>query len=211
MFYVTEPSKSLRMGDVVQGFVIAFPKVDTPDNQLIETYSVTLNHPKYAAILTPCCSIENKEVLLAPLKKLKRSFYDNEYFYEDMTRINKMMSPKESMSATKWSSLGDDELRRRFNGDLTSLTYAFKEIFIYDHHGLLEQYDLKHGNNCISCGFYMISFRDITRIECSAITRNIENCPGFKLLEIAATARRDLREKMADYFGRPANEDIELL
>jgi len=191
----------------VQGFVLASPRVDNPEIQPVCEYEIAMQHPKYAAVITPCCSIENREILLAPLEEIQKVFYSNPYLERDMTRINRMMTPRNSVSAEVWEKMGHEGQVSRFGTDLDSPVYAWLEYFIYDQNDLLGTYDLSVRKVNIKCGYYMISFKNIARVECKAITRENENDSSFKRLEMNVGVRKELRDKLAYYFGRVPVED----
>ena len=93
-FYVDIPSKALRFGDVVRGFTAATPTIDKPSVSVIQDYSLKIINPSYLAILSPCCSISDKMISLAPLVLIPGKLFRNPYFSEDLTNINREMQPQ---------------------------------------------------------------------------------------------------------------------
>jgi hypothetical protein len=210
MFYESEPNRALRFGDILQGFVLVESNIlDLNDRRRFE---ISVDTPSYCVVITPCCSIGNKELSITPLKQLWPSFYDNQYFVEDFTRINRTMKPEEAVSAEIWSKFPQEEKERRL---LEKEGYAVKEAFIYEQHDLLPNYDLVLFKNkmkkTVNTNYYMIDYRDIKKIHCDRINSAKDSPYYLKILELTVQTRRDLRQKIGEYFNRVAPEDSLLL
>jgi len=79
MFYLeaSEMEAILRFGDVIQGFPICFSVIDKPSHE--SDFHITVSAPSYAVVLSPCCSIKDKVLSLAPLKQLENKIFVNPY------------------------------------------------------------------------------------------------------------------------------------
>lgn len=205
-FYETPPSDALRLGDVVRGVVFAGPCFKDAKNSPQRHFSVNIEHPDFTVILTPCCSIAGGEIVVAPLRPIRPNFLNNPYWTEDLTRLNRVMKPKLTVSAEKWSGMPDEEKMMRWPGGWETEDYTVLDAFIYAPDAQLPGYRLptqKDGAPEIKT--YMISFRDITKVMCEGIQRNRHNL--FKLLELSVFVREELRQKLSLYYGRVPEED----
>jgi len=209
-FYTSSPADCLRLGDVVSGFPIATPKSDrlvegegTPRNLII-----SVDRPKYLVVMTPCCSIEKGAVVLAPLGKLHHGFFQNPYFAEDFTRLNRKVPPKNSLPPLAWENLSPEEKAARLNEDAG---YVLLEYFVYEPHGFLPRYRVKKDKTEWETGHYMVDFKTMYRFECKMIRRENQNTrvpEGCnKLLQLTAPARNELRHKFTYFFSRIPEED----
>jgi hypothetical protein len=158
MFYERTPQKTLRFGDIVRGYVAGTPAVDEPNlNPIKSIYTLKLSFPVYYAIMTPCCSIGEGTISLAPLLPVKYMFFKNPYFVQDLTNINRVMSPEQAVAPDIWNTFPPDVKEERL---LEGNTYALVEFFIYERHTLLTEYTLGV-RNPISTGYYTVDFRTI--------------------------------------------------
>ena len=204
-FYNTSQTTNLRLGDVVRGFMSVAPCVDKPNEFPNKEYSIEILHLDYSVILTPCCSIEKGEIVITPLKKIRIAFLKNPYFEEDLTRINSKMRPQQSVAPSEWEKMSEDIKRKRFGVDPE--VFAFTDVFIYEKHDLLLPYELNtQTKGKIKSNYYMISFKDITKINCENIQRGGQGLET-KILELSVAAREQLRNKIAYFYGRTPEED----
>jgi hypothetical protein len=213
-FYTNEPTNCLRLGDVVRGFAIATPKSD----RLVESEDtprdlvISVDRPRYLVVMTPCCSIEEGSVVLAPLGKVRHGFFKNPHFEEDLTRINRKVAPKDSLSPFVWEKLLPEEKTAKLN---EAPGYVVFDCFVYEPHGLLRHYHVKTGKTDCETGHYMVDFKTMYRFECKMIRREKKNTPVpegcNKLLQLTAAARKELRDKLTYFFSRPATEDLDEL
>lgn len=208
MFYAAESDRVLRFGDVMHGFVLAAPELKNPDRK--ENYKIRVELPAYSVVLTPCCSIRGSVMTLAPLEQIKTNFLKNEYFQEDLTRINRKVEPENSMSQSDWNNmLHDERQQRRAEGK----SFCLLNYFIYENNPLFSSYMLRNREIL----HYMVDFKNTYRIKCDLIKTR---APGsvasdplikYKVLQLSVEAREELRSKIADFYFRPAKEDIALL
>lgn len=203
MFYSRDISNALRMGDIVRGFILGAarqqePKIGPHD------YQVSLRSPPFSVILTPCCSIGEKTLTLAPLVAINPKWLDNLYFARDLTNINREMNPEQSVSEAIWERLGKEERRRRLDA---GRAYALYEWFVFPPHQTLGTYKVKHGGADNETGYYAIDFRCAHRIECDAVVNTKQVPITAKVLELDVEGRTELRNKLSAYFGRVPQED----
>jgi len=203
MFYGPSIGESLRMGDVVRGFILGaahqeFPKIE-PHN-----FRVNLRSPQFSVILTPCCSIGDKTLALAPLVQINCKWLENPYFRDDLTNINREMNPEQSIPLEVWNHLSEDEKQRRLNN---GKAFALVEWYIYPPHDVLGSYKVKRENSDIEIGYYAVDFRSIYKVECTAVVNTKQAPITAKVLELSISARAELRNKLSDYFGRIPDED----
>jgi hypothetical protein len=197
-FYSERTDRAFRFGDILQGLVLASPIAN--NLPVAGAYTIEVSSPLYTAILSPCCSIGEKTICLCPLVKIKKDFFNNPYFDEDMTRINRVMDLEQAVSPHVWNQLSPEEKDRRLQ---KGCTYALVDLFIYARHDLLQAYQL----GSLSTNYYMIDFRHISRVQSDKII-NTKTVPlDLKILQLTVGARQDLRDKIAHYFGRIPDED----
>jgi len=203
MFYLQEKEKALRFGDVVRGNYLAFLKISSPDS--MKKLNVELEQPEYCTVLSPCCSIGEKIVSLAPLMLVRKTFFDNPSFKRNLLIINRKMLPEQSLSPEEWGRLSPEERAERVR---VGPAYAFVELFIYDQHDIFPSYAIRpKGGGLIESRYYMINFKHITKLYCDSLNKSDDFPIDLKCLQLSTSARSDLREKLANYYGRVPKED----
>jgi hypothetical protein len=214
MFYADRPGKILRMGDVVSGYISAVPNQKEPFNENFADYSLDIKHPVYLVVLTPCCSIGEKTISLAPLETIidagRKKFFSNPKFKQDMTLIN---SPR---TIEEWRELGHQDITGENDGK--SKLYAFDNFFIYAEDSHLVSYDVTVRGENFKSRYYLIDFRNACKMKCNCIvaeTERIQNrepllekAASSKILELSIESRACLREKLAFYYRRIPKEDL---
>ena len=207
MFYEDRAENALRFGDVVRGFVLSAPNIDTPSAQEVKReYEIKVKRPEFAVVMSPCCSIGDKTIALTPLIEVKWEFFLNPYVAEDLTRVNRPMTPRQAVSPSIWDRMSEEERARRLDFGKAS-SYAYSDSFVYAPHTLLKKYPVKGKGVETETGYYMIDFRRIYRVECRQISSAKQAPLEVKLLQLRIRARSELRDKLAWYFGRPSPED----
>lgn len=203
MFYKEVNDDELRLGDVLEGYVLASITIKKP--KPVE-YKIDVKTPDYCAILTPCCSIENGEIVLSPLIPILNDFFNNTYFAEDFTRINRKMEPQQKFSVEEWNHFSTQkrlEIESKGKQQYSNVNY-----FIYDRHELLKPYPLKKQN----INYYMIDFKRTHRLKCSMIKRKEKmqstDAPILqsKLLQLSDRSRDDLRDKLSYFYWRKGED-----
>lgn len=203
MFYEKKPDKALRFGDIVEGFILSSTNIDNP--VLFSDYGINVDMPDYCAIITPCCSIGRKVILLSPLVKLRDSFFDNPYFEKDLTRINREMEPTQSVSPDVWKKFTSQEQQKRL---AEGRRFALNDVFIYEPNDYFKEYPINRKKNNIETDYYMIDFKDTYKINCKKII-SPENSPlDIKRMQLSIKTREELRKKLSEYYRRIPEEDI---
>ncbi len=206
-FYDDEIEPTFRFGDVVQGFQVTTPTFDQPMLQFDQfKYRIDVYNPYYCVILTPCCSIDGGIITLVPLIKIWNSFYKNPYFEEDFTRINRVVAnPENSVSSAQWKHMSQEEKSIRLGADPD---YTLYNLFIYEPNDLFPKYpvDLSGRDNPI-INYYMVDFKNVYQVNCPLIKKP-NNVPiESKRLQLSIDTRKELRDKIAYYYGRTPAED----
>ncbi len=203
--YENKPSPALRFGDVVNGFVIVTPQqktLITSDGP--QLFGIDVRHLGLSVVLSPCCSISEKTISVAPLIPIRPTFFQNEFLADDLTRINRVMAPEKSIPAAKWNNLPEEQRASRMQ---EGVGYAFKELFIYAEHPLLRRHTVNRKEGNIVTSAWMIDFRDAQKVVCDKIVNPKQSPIESKILELSVSARSELREKIAAYYSRIPVED----
>ncbi len=203
MFYADNIDEMLRFGDVLDGIVLSAPELT--DLWGAESYSINVQIPKYCVVLTPCCSIKESTIHLAPLVKLKNTFFRNPYLREDMTNINRVMAPEKTLAPQDWEILDEVKKNERL---AEGNTYGFRNYFVYDGHELFSEYEINLTSENIMTKDYMINFKDAYKINCNDIIKHNNSPVSSKRLQLSIETRSELRAKIEFFYGRPAKEDI---
>ena len=206
MFYQDHLDQALRFGDVVRGYILTNAILEKPSWEThLDDYNVNISLPQFSVIMTPCCSIEDKTIILTPLIQVYPTFFDNPYLVEDLTRVNRIMSPQQTVSPYVWESLSDEEKQRRL---AEGNTYAFINLFVYKRHDSLPEYTLrrKKGKNIVT-DYYMINFKNLYKVHCDKIISPTNSPLESKHLQLSVETREELRVKLARYYSRVPQED----
>lgn len=204
-FYEHSPERVLRFGDVIRGFQFATPQTHTPSLETQKDWDIAVSVPEYAAVMTPCCSIEGKAIALAPLVQIRPGFLNNEHLAEDLTRINEKVAPEQSIASHSWETLPPE---RRQSLIAKGPSYVFIDCFIYQAHDLLRRYVLHCKSGQIEVGQYMVDLKSICRVDCNLVNRDSPAPPGTKILQLSVATREAMRNKLSHYYGRAAEEDL---
>lgn len=204
MFYSSKLSSALRFGDVIKGCITLIPYIK--DHDVFMRSTIDLFVPKYSVIISPCCSIGDKQISLCPLIEIRPAFFRNPFFEEDLTRINRKMEPSQSVSPEQWMIFGEAErLKRIAKGN----EYAFDELFVYDKNEKFESYEINSlFRGKIITNYYMIDFKNTYQLQSEKIVTP-KNAPlEIKILELTVETREELRSKIANYYSRRPEEDL---
>jgi len=207
MFYEKNIDNVLKFGDVLRGFVAITPNIKGPIlslSNLHEGYNIDINLPKFSVIISPSCSIGDI-ISLTPLIKVRNAFFDNPFFAEDLTSINRKMEPQQTVSPYVWDSLPPEEKQRRIGA---GYGYACLECFIYERCDLFLKYIVhRKKNENIETNYYMIDFRNTYKLYCDKI-KSPEKAPlESKCLQLSLQTRAELRDKISYYYARVPKED----
>lgn len=208
MFYAEETDKYLRFGDVVRGYILPNTTIKEPILSFkseSHNYTIDVEMP-YSVVLTPCCSIGESMISLTPLIKVRSNFFNNPYFAEDLTRINRLMKPQQSLSPDELEKFSPEE-KQRFLAK--KINYALLNYFIYEENERFKKYTLRKRE----IKYYMINFKNIYTMNCAMIKRPKELKPEdapvmeSKVLQLSIQTRSELRAKIAYYYSRIPEED----
>jgi len=207
MFYSDSFSKAYRMGDIISGYTEIVPVYvpNKADNKL--DLSISIVPSVLFVILTPCCSIESKVVNIAPLKELEPKFLSSDQLIANFLLINQPISKLSAVGEVAFSKLSEGE-KLEFENAIPS--YAYFDKFIYDDHSRLKEYPMekKRGKDDvikITTGKYMISFKNVVKIQSELFDRSNKNCE--KIAELTPSSRQILRNKLVYYYSRIPEED----
>jgi hypothetical protein len=205
-FYEDTNEYSFRFGDVLKGFVSSTPNLDNPPMTSENMdYTISIAMPKYCAIISPCCSIADQVISLSPLVYVRPSFFNNPYFAEDLTRINRPMPAEKSLPPIAWEKMDETEKQDRLS---KGLEYTLLDLFIYKEHEIFPVHEVHRKNaDNIFTRYYMIDFRNTFKVVCSKIKKPNVVPLEAKCLQLTIGARKDLRDKIAYYYGRVPEED----
>ena len=208
MFYAEETDNYLRFGDVVRGYILPNTTIKEPILSFkseSHNYTIDVEMP-YSVVLTPCCSIGESMISLTPLIKVRSNFFNNPYFAEDLTRINRLMKPQQSLSPDELEKFSPEEKQRSLE---KKINYALLNYFIYEENEIFKKYPLRKRE----IRYYMINFKNIYTMKCAMIKRPKELKPEdapiieSKVLQLSIQARSELRDKIAYYYSRIPEED----
>jgi len=201
-----QPDKALRFGDVLQGYPSTTPRIEEPIlNGNSTKYEIDVDLPKFTVVMDPSCEIRNQTISLTPLIQVSRRFFDNPYFAEDLTRINREMEPQQSLSALAWSKLDLKEQHNRLN---VGRTYALLNLFIYEEHVLFPKYTIRRkGEVDIETSYSMINFRNTYKLCCGKIESPEKSPLKSKILQLSPETRAELTNKLIKYYARIHLED----
>lgn len=203
-FYTAQPDDALRFGDVVKGFLLSATDMEKPHpNGPPNRYNIKVLFPDLAVILTPCCSIGDKKLALAPLDKVNPRFFENPFFEEDLTRINREMDPDKTVSPQVWQRMAEEEKKRRLS---ERKGYALIHYFIYAPASCLPQYRPSTKDHR-EIAHYMVDFRKVHHIQCPQVNSAKDSPFQTKVLQLSRDTREDLRLKLSSYFSRVPDED----
>lgn len=205
MFYEKKMDTSFRFGDVIKGYITINTRIKKPFlNIENHDYNINVELPPFSVILSPCCSIGDRKITLAPLKRVRKSFFNNPHFDEDLTRINRRMDSKNVLSPEQWEKKSDKEKAEILKD---KPVYTFVELFIYDENDLFPKYPIRRRGKTENISYYMIDFGNIYKLGCEEIISPKKAPIDSKLLQLSVQSRSELRDKIAYYFGRVPDED----
>ena len=209
MFYDNNPQNKLRFGDIVGGFLLSHCEdyepsfADKPDK-----YRIEVGRPQFAAVLTPCCTIEQRQgkvLILSPLLQISSPpYFENSYLRGDLTRINRKMTIQEAIGPEIWAKMALDKQTEQISSS-PGKKYILVEEFIYERNDLLPEYQIKYKSKIENTNYYKIDFRYIYRVH-DDISKNKPFI--IKRLQLSIESRTELRDKIAHYFGRTPEEDV---
>jgi hypothetical protein len=230
MFYQDSIESRLRFGDVLKGYLSTTPNLAKPlSEKAKEPYRIDVYIPDFCVVIDPCCDIGGGTLSLTPLIHVKPTLWDTPCLFEDITRINRKAMPKDLMHPEQWNKLPDSEKIATMNA---VPDYGHKRYFVYEANNAFDEYPLvmtaryeeivdpvsklpKYNKilepNTFMTRHYMIDFKNTYHVNCEKVfepRKTIdESILRSIVLQLSIKTRNELRDKMADYFGKPPDED----
>ncbi len=202
---ISKMDTTLRFGDIIKEFPICFPVISNPSS--LEPFDIRITPPGFSVVLSPCCSISEKVLSVAPLLKLPSKIFSNPFLAEDPKRINRMIEAENSLPPQAWESMEASEKAQRL---AKGKGYVFVDNFVYEESNLFEEYTINRKEGNLKTRHYMIDFRITIHVICDKII-NPGYKPGpLKCLQLKIETRKCLREKIASFYKRVPQEDIEI-
>lgn len=206
MFYMdsSQMEPTLRFGDIIQGFPVCFSVIDDP--QARSDFNITISASPYAVVLSPCCSISDKLLAIAPLQQLDNKLFNNPYLAENPARINSKVPADKSFPPQ--ATIPPDKLASIMaKGD----AYVFVDKFVYEPNQLLPEYTIHKKGGNITTGHYVIDFRTSNRISCDRILNPKYVAGACKVLQLTVETREIMRLKISSFYKRMPDEDAAIL
>lgn len=208
MFYCEKLNKELRFGDVIEGQYLY--SLDLNDKSNLNDYKLRVFKYKYNVILTPCCSIRDKNIAISPLIPIKTSFFQNPFFEENLLRINEINPPHKYVPPNEWEKKSEEDKANILSQEPC---YALTDLFIYDKNTIFEEYELTIYNPTTkekvkkTTNYYMIDFKNMYNIKLTAANETDNYLQKAKVLELSITTRINLNHKIKAFY-RIAQEDL---
>lgn len=208
MFYLntSQMDETLRFGDIIQGFPLCFSVIDTPSHQA--GFNIRVSAPTFAVVLSPCCSISDKVLAIAPLEQLENKLFSNPYLAEEPTRINTKVAPEKTVPPIHWANMQPE---KKANMAAMGDGYIFVDKFVYAPSDLFPEYTINRKEGNIKTRYYVVDFRASNKISCDSI-KNPQYSPGAcKVLQLSVETRELMRRKIASFYRRMPEEDAAIL
>ncbi len=212
MFYSDSFSDSYRLGDVIKGYSEIIPTYPLEKNEL----TIKIAHHKFFVILTPCCSIEGCEAIIAPLKQIDQRFLLSDFIIKhDFLVINNKMKRIDAVGEVLFGTKTPKEQEEIIAAEEN---YEFKDIFVYDGNVEFEPYNITRKKSklfdelTINTNKYIVSFKDAMRTHCNSFIRNNNQSEKSsticeKILELTPQTRSELRNKLSAFYSDVPKED----
>ena len=208
MFYLdaSQMEENLRFGDVIQGFPVCYSVIDTPSSQ--SEFNITVSAPTYSVVLSPCCSIADKVLAIAPLQQLENRIFSNPYLAELPTRINIKIPAEKSVPPVALEKMSAE---KKANLMMNGERYVFLDKFIYEPSDLFGEYTIHRKDGNINIRYYVVDFRTSNRINCDRILSPKFSAGACKVLQLSVETRELMRKKIASFYRRMPDEDAAIL
>lgn len=213
MFYEEQQDSHLRFGDIISEQEITYLRLKEEKTYNSPNSNLCLSKPKFSVVITPCCSISNSQIALTPLIEIEPKTYRNEYFAEDVTRINKLIPANKKVPSEifkKMTPIEQSDMLR------SGSTFEFLDFFVYEKMDLFDTYKIKcywdKENNMpnITVQDHMIDFRIISHVISQNLNKTSENLLlRKKVAQLSKISRSSLRDKISSYYAKAPIEDSE--
>jgi len=230
MFYYEGDYNNLFFGDVLKGYPFTTPTIDSPFlNNKYQNYQIDVIVSNLYVIIDPSCAIEKGTISLTPLIEVNSAWWDYPFFSKDMVRVNKVWPAWRGAHPQQWNNYSEKEEVNLYN---ETPRYPYSNFFVYGEHLLLPEYvvkrdfvydeDIDEKTNLpiykrrkehieFNTRYYMIDFKKIFHIKCPRIKSPRDPIDQLiktsKVLQLSISARNDLRNKLATFFGNIPMED----
>jgi hypothetical protein len=194
--------QNLRFGDIIiGGQFLTMSNDKLPMDS--KSYQINIDHSDFYCVLTPCCSIEKKLIVVSPLEHIQQSYYSNSFLADDLSRINGIIAPENSIPTKAWENMRPEEKQRMM---ASGPAYMLIDKFIFPPDDALGEYEVNSKNlGKFNTGYFQISFKNTLSIRSAAFDRN-KSYP--KILQMSIPSRTSLREKIGYFYSRIPEEDI---
>ena len=195
-------TRELRLGDIVEGYTWVAPHLQTSSDNAAEGIgelaSIDVVREPYAAVLTPCCSIEGDALVVGPLRHVRPAWFANRYVSEDFVRIDERIRPEQAIPQAEWEEMSSSEKAEEM---ASGPRLAFVEYFAFPSGNILPRYPVTYRNEEHSVDFYVVDFRHPMLVH-HKLPRSEGHACGEKILQLSSQARDLLRNKIANYYSR---------
>jgi hypothetical protein len=199
VFYLETNDAALRFGDILRGYVATIPKIKEPNLHTAGVSAgcdIIVSYFDFVVVMSPCCSIKEKIICLAPLIKLEATLFRNPFLRDDPTKINLKMNPQQCWIPEQWEKLPENKKQEELS---KGLSYAFLSFFIYNQHQILPRYSGHIKEIQFETGCYMIDFRMIYSLNCEKIINPKQAPLESKCLQLSIQTRSELRDKIDEF------------
>jgi len=214
MFYTEEEfdPTTLRFGDVLRGFINTVPNIENPFIPTQElNFTIISKIPTYSVVMTPCCSIGEQTILLAPLNPVPSHLFQNINIVDKFTILNRPIQRKLSIPPKGFAKMSPQK-KKEIERERKSYTFIY--YFFYDKHDIFEPFEVRISDKTYTSQFQSVDFRQMYQIRSKHIIKNNrvhQNILDTKCLELSTHTRNALRDKLTFFFGRPPKEEKALL
>jgi hypothetical protein len=200
-------SGTLRLGDIVTGYtsVLACLGADSgpADVHVGELSSIRVVKESLAVVLTPCCSIEGKTLVIGSLEHVRPVWFGNPYLSADFVRIDRKMYSSDAIPPEEWTSMSASE---RADKMALGPLWSYLEYFAFPSGSILPPYSTTFKSQQYTTDFYVVDFRHPMLVR-HEFPQTAGHACGEKVLQLSSQARELLRRKIAYYYFRRPTED----
>lgn len=160
--------------------------------------------------MTHCCSIGKGNLALAPLQKIHHKIDIlrlNSDIYSNFTALNRKIEKKKLIPKKNLDNIPPE---KKTEIEMEGKGWHHIDKIFYDSNDLFTPYEIKlNDDEIIKTASYIVDFSDIYNVKCSKIQKNNidKKILKSKYLELTDNAREEIKENIAMYFSRPAEED----
>jgi len=199
-FYCPTPEETLRFGDVILGFPILYATMDLAVQKTDHgRFTVSVDHPANAVVMSPCCSIRDGVISICILKPLHKKYFKAPKLKENPLLLNGKMLKKDVIPPEQWKNLSEEQ-RQQYETE--ELAYAFNEVFVFAPNLLLPELEVEIKGEKVKVGYHEIDFREACHIKSPAIKNPETRIAVNKKLQLTDDTREAFRDKLQSYYQR---------